>query len=89
MSKFIYLLNAFEEASESPDPATRGYGEKRRALLEYVAKLEASVPEEPKLVALLREALEVLPARGNLRRRIIQTLDGAASMNVSRQSEEK
>lgn len=37
-SKFDYLLNAFEEASQSPMP---GYAEKRRALLEYVAKLEA------------------------------------------------
>ena len=30
--------------------------------------------DRARLVALLKEALEVLPARGNLRRRIIQTL---------------
>lgn len=39
---FIYLLNAFEEASQADDPAKWGYGEKRRKLIEYVTKLEAA-----------------------------------------------
>jgi hypothetical protein len=44
--RFIYLLNAFEQASQADNPADHGYAEKRRALLEYVAKLETSIPSE-------------------------------------------
>ena len=39
-SPFIYLLNAFEEAAQADEPAKYGYGERRRKLIEYVAKLE-------------------------------------------------
>jgi hypothetical protein len=46
-SQFIYLLNAFEEASQSDDPARHGYGEKRRKLIEYVERLERAVEAEP------------------------------------------
>jgi hypothetical protein len=46
-SPFIYLLNAFEEASQSDDPARHGYGEKRRKLIEYVERLERAVEAEP------------------------------------------
>lgn len=45
MSQFIYLLNAFEAASQHNTPAEVGYGEKRKALLEYVEKLESARPE--------------------------------------------
>ena len=41
MSQFIYLLNAMEDAAQAADPSTKGYGLKRRAVLEYVEKLEA------------------------------------------------
>jgi hypothetical protein len=41
MSQFIYLLNAFEGASQDDAPADVGYAEKRKAVLDYVAKLEA------------------------------------------------
>jgi hypothetical protein len=40
MSPFMYLLNAFEEASQADEPAKWGYGERRRKLIEYVTKLE-------------------------------------------------
>jgi hypothetical protein len=50
MSQFIYLLNAFEGASQDDAPADVGYAEKRKAVLDYVAKLEADaqryVPRE-------------------------------------------
>jgi hypothetical protein len=45
MSQFIYLLNAMENAAQAADPSTAGYGLKRRAVLEYVEKLESSPPE--------------------------------------------
>ena len=37
-SEFEYLLNAFESASQSDDPAANGYGSKRVALFEYVVE---------------------------------------------------
>lgn len=52
-----------------------------QVLLPELRAAISTVPEEHKLVALLREALEVLPGRGNLRRRIIQTLDHGSDMN--------
>lgn len=39
-SKFDYLLNAFEAASQSDKPAEHGYGDKRRKLYAYVRDLE-------------------------------------------------
>lgn len=45
MSQFIYLLNAFEAASQHDTPAEVGYAAKRKALLEYVEKLESARPE--------------------------------------------
>lgn len=45
MSQFIYLLNAFETASQHDTPAEVGYAAKRKALLEYVEKLESARPE--------------------------------------------
>jgi hypothetical protein len=39
-TQFDYLLNAFEEASQSGRPADHGYAEKRRALFAYVRGLE-------------------------------------------------
>jgi len=45
-SPFIYLLNAFEAATHDDAPADVGYAEKRQAVLDYVAKLEAAVRSE-------------------------------------------
>ena len=42
MSPFVYLLNTMENAAQASDPSTAGYGLARRAVLEYVEKLEAS-----------------------------------------------
>jgi hypothetical protein len=39
-TQFDYLLNAFEQASQSDDPARNGYAEKRHALFSYVRRLE-------------------------------------------------
>lgn len=41
-SAFIYLLNAFENATQADDPRAAGYPEARKKLLEYAAKLEAA-----------------------------------------------
>jgi hypothetical protein len=57
---FDYLLNAFEQASQSDSPATAGYFEKRRALLEHVRKVEAALDE----VATLRAELELFRTAG-------------------------
>lgn len=46
MSQFRCLLNAFEEASQAAVPSKAHYAEKRKAVLEYVEKLEAARPEE-------------------------------------------
>ena len=43
MSDIQYLLNAFEEASQHADPASVGYGEKRKALLDRLAELESEI----------------------------------------------
>jgi hypothetical protein len=43
---FMYLLNAFELASQADKPAEHGYGVKRAALLDYVAKLESTSDAE-------------------------------------------
>lgn len=51
MSQFIYLLNAFEAASQHDTPAEVGYPAKRKALLEYVEKLESARPEAPLIEA--------------------------------------
>jgi len=41
-TQFDYLLNAFEQASQSEKPADIGYGDKRRALYTYVRGLESA-----------------------------------------------
>lgn len=46
MSKFIYLLNALENAAQDNDPYGAGYPAKRQAVLDYVASLEAPRAEE-------------------------------------------
>lgn len=38
--RFEFLLNAFEVASQSENPAAEGYAEKRRALFRYVIALQ-------------------------------------------------
>lgn len=48
MSGFIYLLNALEGAAQSENPFERGYADKRRAVLEYVEKLESTTRSESK-----------------------------------------
>lgn len=42
-SPFVYILNAMEVASQAENPAEHGYGDKRRAVLDYVASLEKRV----------------------------------------------
>jgi hypothetical protein len=49
MSRFIYLLNAMENAAQAANPAKEGYAAKRRAVLEYVEKLEVRVVEREAL----------------------------------------
>lgn len=39
-TKFDYLLNAMENAARQQVPFDHGYGDKRRAVLQYVAALE-------------------------------------------------
>jgi hypothetical protein len=39
-TQFDYLLNAFEAASQHPEPATQDYAAKRKALFAYVRGLE-------------------------------------------------
>jgi|SRR6185312_80239 len=43
-TQFDYLLNAFEEASQSDDPAANDYHAKRVALFGYVRALESPAP---------------------------------------------
>lgn len=45
MSQFIYLLNAMEHASHQDNPSLHDYASKRKAVLEYVDRLESSRPE--------------------------------------------
>lgn len=54
-TKFDYLLNVFEEASQHEKPATQGYAEKRAAVLAYVHELE-------RIAATVRDTMH-LPAR--------------------------
>lgn len=42
LTQFDYLLNAFEQASQSDNPAANDYGKKRGALLAHVRALEAA-----------------------------------------------
>jgi hypothetical protein len=58
MSQFIYLLNSMECAATAENPAEHGYADKRRAVLEYVAKLEATAPEERALLQRAADALQ-------------------------------
>lgn len=39
-SQFVYLLNALEEAGKHEYPAAHDYAGKRKALLDYVNRLE-------------------------------------------------
>ena len=41
MSKFVYLLNAMENAASTDHPSKHGYAEKRQAVIDYVGKLQA------------------------------------------------
>lgn len=45
MSRFVYLLNAMELAAEEVSPSLAGYGEKRRAVFEYVEDIERRLAE--------------------------------------------
>jgi hypothetical protein len=40
VSDFIYKLNAMENAAQQKNPNAAGYGEKRKAVLEHVSRLE-------------------------------------------------
>jgi len=41
--QFEYLLNAMENAAQSDNPYKAGYGEKRRAVLDYAASLRHEI----------------------------------------------
>ena len=43
MSDFIYKLNAMEHASQADHPDKMGYADKRKAVLDHVAALEAKL----------------------------------------------
>lgn len=45
-SKFVYLLNAMENAAQSEHPYKAGYPDKRAAVLKYVADLEVGAAFE-------------------------------------------
>ena len=63
MSEFDSLLNSFEQASQAPSPYRHGYAGHRKALIEYVRKLEAAqgYTSRPSLWAMLaRDALEMI-----------------------------
>lgn len=45
-SKFVYLLNAMENAAQSEHPYKAGYPDKRAAVLKYVADLEVQAAFE-------------------------------------------
>jgi len=59
-TQFDYLLNAFEEASQSSDPDEHGYGAKREALFEYVRALEnrSNGPKSEPLVKAWNESVQ-------------------------------
>ena len=60
-SQFDYLLNAFEQASQSEDPFHAQYAEKRTALFEYVWELERkALPPEAEAIETLRFVREVI-----------------------------
>lgn len=66
-SEFEYLLNAMENAGAQDDPHLHGYGDKRKAVLAYVAKLEAPrSPAQPDAVELLRELVAIQDAAEHL-----------------------
>lgn len=51
MSDFLYLLNAFELASQAETPAEHDYSSKRKAVLDYVAALESQTDLKSALAA--------------------------------------
>jgi hypothetical protein len=57
---FEYLLNAFEQASQHDEPATRGYAEKRRALFAHVTALRAQLAEANRVNDVWMEADDML-----------------------------
>ena len=57
-TQFDYLLNAFEQASQSARPADSNYAAKRKALYAYVRGLEAAMSQQvPAVREMLRKAL--------------------------------
>jgi hypothetical protein len=49
-SKFVYVLNTFEHASQAEEPARNGYAEKRRAVMEYVRNIELGLARRDALL---------------------------------------
>lgn len=50
-TEFDYLLNRFERASQADKPAEHGYAGHRRALFDYVRKLEAQAADAERWAA--------------------------------------
>lgn len=63
LTTFDYLLNAFEQASQSDKPAENGYGEKRKALFAHVRSLEAkALVHDMARTQALQEAADIADA---------------------------
>lgn len=63
LTTFDYLLNAFEQASQSGKPVENGYGDKRKALLAHVRSLEAkALVHDLARTQALQEAAEIADA---------------------------
>jgi len=64
--QFEYLLNAMEAATQAECPADAGYAAKRKAVFEYVAKLEslrsATAPLPANARAVAEKCLDILCA---------------------------
>lgn len=55
LTKFDYLLNQFEQASQAEKPADHGYAAKRKALIDYVRRLEQRAAHAPVSVCPLQD----------------------------------
>lgn len=63
---FEFLLNAMEHAAQAKNPARAGYAAKRRAVLTYVAQLEARAAAGAAESALLAELDRRLSEHGEI-----------------------
>lgn len=76
-NKFVYLLNAVEDAASKKNPSKAGYAGKRRALLDYVATLERAALEGALAIA----NLNALERDAHHELRIIRHPDGVVTVD--------